>query len=176
MPSVEGRALRLGLETIVSLDLRAFTRSEAGTLELHEVGNQFHATSCWKLAQRKHHEIPSKMSYIIIINSSLKKPSSFTSHIFPEKKQHAEHCQSLQQSFGNLGYSLRCHMTFIWTSQTSPLRHRQLYALMPWFSSVAFGIVLRCEQTEMAALTEPHFEAPMEVEVFFLVSRIDKER
>ena len=112
---------------------------------------------------------------LIIINSSqwptlpIKKPSSFTSHIFPEKKQHAEHCQSLQQSFGNLGYSLRCHMTFIWTSQTSPLRHRQLYALMPWFSSVAFGIVLRCEQTEMAALTEPHFEAPMEVEFFLFL-------
>ena len=32
---------------------------------------------------------------------------------------HAEHRGSLQQSLSHLGYSLRCHMTFIRTSQTS---------------------------------------------------------
>ena len=70
---------------------------------------------------------------------------------------HAEHRGSLQQSFSHLGYSLRCHMTFIRTSQTSAVKRKKNDDRSGSVDAIVihrcFG--LRWEQTEMAALTEP---------------------
>ena len=141
---------------------------------------QFHATSCWKLAQRKHHEIPSKLSnnnkFITMANSPNQKALQLHIPHFPRKKKT---CRTLPEPpaivwqpglLVEVPHGLRMDIPNLAVATSTAV----CVDAIVQFGCFWFNIEVRTDRDGSPHRTS--FRSTNGSGDFFLVSRIDKER